>query len=92
MHTTYTSSYARLIAVHLGQTHELKTEDPVTWQALEEGGFVVTKSSIPSPSLFVDQALERKMRELEVVGGVKDITQNEKALNRYFLIAPELIQ
>lgn len=82
--------YARLIPVHLAQTAELQRTDPVTWQALEQGDFVVAKSNTPFTSLFVDQTLEQKIRELKVAGGITGITQQEEALNRYFMIAPEL--
>ena len=82
--------YARLIPVHLAETNELKKSDPQTWNALKKGDFVVTKSSTPFTNLFVDQTLEQKIRELKVAEGIIGITQNEEALNRYLLIAPEL--
>ena len=52
---------------------------------------MVTKSGIPF-NLFVDQTLEQLIRELKVAGGITGITQNEDALNRFFLIAPEIIR
>ena len=83
--------YARLVPVYLAQMQMLKTTDPPTWEALKSGDFTVSKSGIPFTNLFVDQALEQLIRELKVVGGITGITQNEEALDRYFLIAPELI-
>ena len=37
-----------------------------------------------------DHGIEQENRELKVVGGIVGITQNEKSLDKYFLIAPEL--
>ena len=83
--------YARLIPVYLAQMQSLKTSDPMTWDALKAGNFMVTKSGIPFTNLFVDQTLEQLIRELKVAGGITGITQNEEALSRFFLIAPELV-
>ena len=83
--------YARLAPVYLGQMHLLKTTDQETWKALEGGDFMVRKSGTPFTNLFVDQTLEQLIRELKVAGGITGITQNKDALDRFFLIAPELI-
>lgn len=83
--------YARLVPIYLLQMHSLKTSDPTTWDALKAGDFMVTKSGIPFTNLFVDQTLEQLIREVKVAGGITGITQNEEALGRFFLIAPELV-
>ena len=49
------------------------------------------KSGIPFTNLFVDQTLEKLIRELEVAGSITGITQDIDALDRFFMIAPELI-
>ena len=41
-------------------------------------------------SIGPDHGIEQENRELKVVGGIVGITQNEKSLDKYFLIAPEL--
>ena len=82
--------YARPIPVYLAQMQEVKATDPKTWGGLKNGDFMVSKSGIPFTNLFVDQALEQHIRELKIAGGVTGITQNEDALNRFFLIALEL--
>eukprot|EP00057_Strongylocentrotus_purpuratus_P007692 XP_011662166.1 PREDICTED: uncharacterized protein LOC105437364 [Strongylocentrotus purpuratus] len=84
-------NYARLVPIYLLQMHSLKTSDPTTWDALKAGDFMVTKSGIPFTNLFVDQTLEQLIREVKVAGGITGITQNEEALGRFFLIAPELV-
>ena len=82
--------YARFVPVYLAQMQQLKNTDQETWKALEQGDFMVRKSGIPFTNLFVDQKLEQLIRELKVAGGITGITQNEDALDRFFLIAPEL--
>ena len=41
-------------------------------------------------SIAPDQGIEHENRTLKVIGGIVGITQNEKALDKFFLIAPEL--
>ena len=84
--------YSRLVPVYLAQMQLLKSTDRETWNALEGGDFIVTKSGIPFTNLFVDQTLEQLIREVKVAGGITGITQNVDALDRFFLIAPELVK
>ena len=70
--------------------NEVKQKDSETWEALEKGDFAVARTGISLTDLFVDQALEQKIRQLKAVGGVTGITQNNEALERYFYIASEL--
>ena len=83
-------NYARLVPFHLAQLQELKLASPETWENLKKGDFCVSKSGIPFTNLFVDQCLEQKIRGLKVMGGITGITQNKEALDRYFVIAPQL--
>ena len=72
---------------------DLKLKDPETWSALKTREiFSVFKSDIRFCGLTVDQRLEQEIRNLKIAGGmcVVGTTQNELALSRYFLIAPEL--
>ena len=83
--------YARLTPYYLVDMAELKIKDPETWTALETGEISsVFKSDIPFCGLGVDQGLEQEIRNLKIDGGVLGIPQNESALSRYFLTAPEL--
>ena len=52
---------------------------------------MVVKSGILFTNLFVDQTLERFIREHQVAGDITGFTQNIDALDRLFLIASELI-
>ena len=63
---------------------------PDIWKEFLEGNFCVTKNEIPFTSIAPDHALEQENRRLKVSGGIIRITQNENALKRFFLIAPEL--
>ena len=84
--------YSRLVPVYLAQMLLLKSTDRETWNALEGGDFMVTKSGIPFTYLFVDQTLEQLIREVKVAGGITGITQNVDALDKFFMIAPELVK
>ena len=82
--------YTRLTPYYLADMAELKIKDPETWAALETGEISsVFKVDISFRGLGVDQGLEQEIRNLKIAGGVMGITQNESALSRYFLIAPE---
>eukprot|EP00794_Sanderia_malayensis_P020785 gene20785-22814_t len=83
-------NYARLVPYHIAQLQELKENGPETWSCLADELFGVKRSGIPFCNLFVDQALEQQIRFLTGLGGIIGITQNEAALERYLLIAPEV--
>ena len=61
--------------------NEVKQKDSETWEALEKGDFAVARTGISLTDLFLDQALEQKIRQLKAVGGITGITQNKKHLN-----------
>ena len=68
----------------------LERSDPGTWQALQDGDFCVTKSSIPFCSIGPDHGIEQENRTMKVIRGITGITQKEATLDNVFLIAPEL--
>lgn len=55
-----------------------------------KGNFCVTKSTAGFTSIAPDHGTGQENRALRVIGRIIGITQNEKALDKYFLIAPEL--
>ena len=83
-------NYFRLMPVHLAQMHELKTTDPLTWEALKNGDFVVTKSMKAFCNMFTDQGLEQEIKALKQHGALPGITQDEAALDRFVTTAPHL--
>ncbi|KAK6182328.1 hypothetical protein SNE40_010039 [Patella caerulea] len=69
---------------------ETKTTHAEIWAEFEKGNFCVTKGMAGFTSIGPDHGIEQENRELKVIGGIVGITQNEKSLDKYFLIAPEL--
>ena len=63
-------NFARMIPVHLAMTGEIKRTDPETWEVLFNETFDVNKSNVPFTTLFNDQNLEQKIKEIKGVGGV----------------------
>jgi len=57
-----------------------------------KGNFTVTKGIAGFTSIGPDNGILQKNHELKVVGGIVRITQNENSLDKYFLIAPELLE
>ena len=56
-----------------------------------KGNFCVTKGVAGFTSISPDQGFEQENRTLYVIGAIVGITQNEKALDKFFLgIAQEL--
>ena len=47
-------NYARLMPVYLRQMTSLEHDDPLTWESLKQGAFVVSKSAVPFTSLFTE--------------------------------------
>ena len=82
--------YARLMPVHLAEMNNLEQDDPVTWQTLISGEFVVSKSEVPFTSLFTDQTLEQEIKKLKHHGGIVGLSRDEAALDRLITITPHL--
>ena len=83
-------NYARLMPVHLAQMNALEHEDPITWEALKSGDFVVAKSEIPFTRMFTDQTLEQEIKVLKRHGGMVGLSQDEAALDRLLITSPHL--
>ena len=86
----YLQNYARLTPVYISQMYTLKKDDPVTWDFLENGYFTVNKSDVPFCRIGGDHAIEHENRAIKVSGGIIGFVNNEEALQRYFMIAPEM--
>ena len=52
--------------------------------------FCVTRGVAGFTSKGPDHGIEQENHKLKVIGGIVGITRNEKSLDKYFLIAPEL--
>ena len=76
--------------VHLAQMDVLEQDNPVTWETLKSGDFVVAKSDVPFTHLFTDQTLEQEIKGLKRHGGMVGLSQNENALDRLVTTTPHL--
>lgn len=83
-------NYARMIPWYIHEVLEIKENDNELWEDFQKGNWVANRSSIPFCALGADEALEHENRRMKVLGGLTGITQNPQALNRFFLISPEL--
>ena len=68
----------------------LQESDPDVWKQLCKGNFCVKKRERYFCCMGVDYVLEQENERLKVIGGLKGITHKPEALQRFFLIAPEL--
>ena len=83
-------NYARLMPVYLRQMTSLEHDDPLAWESLKQGAFVVSNSAVPFTSLFTDQALEQEIKVLKRHGGIVGLSLDEKTLDRLVTITPHL--
>ena len=68
----------------------IHVQPPDLWAEFMKGNFCVTNGVAGFTAIAPDQGIEQENRTLKVIGGIVGITQNEKALDKFFLIAPEL--
>ena len=78
-------NYARLTPVYIAKMFSLKDKDPETWSMFNEGNFSVNKTLIPFSVTGVDHPVEQENRAVKVLGSIKGIANNWKALDEYFL-------
>ena len=83
-------NYARLLPLYISTMQQTEQQHPEIWGEFMKGNFCVTKGVAGFTSIGPDHGIEQENRELKVIGGIVGITQNEKSLDKYFLIAPEL--
>ena len=55
------------------------------------GHFCVTKGLAGFTSIASNHEIEQENRKLKVMGGIVELTQNEKALDKFFLIASKAL-
>ena len=83
-------NYARLLPLYIATMQETEKLHPELWREFMKGNFCVTKGLAAFTSISPDHGIEQENRALKVIGGIVGITQNEKALDKFFLIAPVL--
>ena len=60
----------------------VENDDPVTWEALKSGDFVVAKSDVAFTRLFTHQTLEQGIKMLKRHCGIVGLSQDASALDR----------
>ena len=85
-------NYARMTPVYLLQMYELKEKDSDIWEFFMNGYFSINKKSVPFTAIGADHAFEHGNRTMKVLGGIKDIANGIKKLEKYFIITPEINQ
>ena len=82
-------NYARWMSVHI---HDLQSLPESVLQEFSNGNWVISKTKKRASSIAFDQAHEQNNRSIKAAGGLKGLTgpENEKALNRWKVIAPDL--
>ncbi len=75
-------NYAGFVPLHLAKMNQTETDDPLTLEAIKSGAFVISKSDVPCTSMFTDQNLEQKSKDLKRPGGFVWPTQYGGSLDR----------
>ena len=83
-------NYARLLPMYLATMQNVKKNHQDLWKEFMDGKFCVSKSNVKFTSIGPDHGIEQENRRLKVTGGIVGITQNDHALQRFFLAAPVL--
>ena len=83
-------NYARSFPLYIFTMQETEKDHSEVWAEFVKGNFCVTKGVAGFTSIGPDHGIKQENRELKVISGIVGIMQNEKSLDKYFLIAPEL--
>ena len=77
------------MSVHI---HDLQLLPKSVLQEFSNGNWVISKTKKRASSIAFDQAHEQNNRSIKAAGGLKGLTgpENEKALDRWKVIAPDL--
>ena len=71
--------------VYLTQMNALENVDPVTWEALKSGDFVVSKTDVAFARLFTDETLEQMLKRH---GGKVGLSEDDSAFDRLVTTTP----
>ena len=83
-------TYVRLTPVYIVKMFSLKNKDPETWSMFNKGNYSINKTLISFFAICVDDAIEQETRAVKLLGGIKGIANNRKALDEYFLTLSEM--
>ena len=87
-------NYARLLPLYITTMQETERQHPDLWAEFMKGRKLLCDERCGWLTSIApdDQGIEQEIRTLKVIGGIVGITQNEKAFDKFFLVAPELYQ
>ena len=77
-------NYAQLNPVYLAEIFALKETDSGIWNYFDKGHFSVKSITVPHSAIGPDHAIEHENRAVNVLGGIKGITNKQLALNNIF--------
>ena len=77
-------NYAKLLPLYISTMQETEKRHPSLWREFTRGHFCVTKGLAGFTSTASDHGIEQENRKLKVMGGIVGLTQNEKALDKFF--------
>lgn len=83
-------NYARWLPVYIMDMRQMETKHPEVHQEFLKGNHAVSRSSKPFAQVWSDMALEQTINaDSKSKGGIKGISQNPGALDRWFLTSHE---
>ena len=80
--------YTHLLSLYISTMQEKEKLHPDIQSELLEGNFCVMKDIAEFTSIALDHRIESEHCTFKVVGEIEVITQKEKALDKFFFIAP----
>lgn len=83
-------NYGRWTPLYLADMLELQEKDPETWKFFAEGNFTLAKHETPFTAIDPDHGIEQEHKKMKTKGGIVGITGNDRAFEKYFIIAPVL--
>ncbi|KAG1655742.1 hypothetical protein GQR58_024329 [Nymphon striatum] len=83
-------NYGRWGPLYVADMLELQLTDSDTWSFLDKGNFVISKHSVPFTAIDPDHAIEQEHEKMKMKEGFIGITGNEQAMEKHFVIAPNL--
>lgn len=84
------TNYARWLPVHICDMLALKQNHPNIYSQFVAGNFVVSKSRRKFSSIAIDHAHEQLNAIIKGEGGAVGLTENDAALSRWAVTAPEI--
>ena len=66
---------------------DMQQQDIPTWNTLMQGNCSVAKSPVQFTAIGADHGIEQENKKMKIIGGIKGIDNNQRALGEFFLTA-----